>query len=313
MSISLLPLVKLFFNDNNPGVTKLKNTQYDSVYVCECKSMLRKERHYMFVIGSVDVIPIGSNVQIEDINNISCIQFRTFQEPLVQQVLVNYIDFDSKSGQVPIKRYNISQDKNGRKISEYMFQYGNKPYNVHIFHTTDSDYEFVPEGNLLSALITWDTMIMASIDIGAPPTSPNPSPPQYRNGGIPPLSADGSSLPTNNELLYERRARSQVRPGRNTIQSSLPPPMESYQSSPPISNTYIPQQGTQLPVYKIPISGSKQFNTKPRPRPSPSKRMSQCLQVESQRSQENKIRNEKRVSFNEPNFNPRPLSRSNPI
>ena len=71
---SMLPIVKLLFNDNNPGVTKLKNTQFDSVYVCECKSMLRKEKHYMFVIVSVDVIPLVSNVLIEDLNNINCIQ-----------------------------------------------------------------------------------------------------------------------------------------------------------------------------------------------------------------------------------------------
>lgn len=217
MSTSLLPLVKLLFNDNNPGVTKLKNTQFDSIYVCECKSMLRKERHYMFVIGAVDVIPIGSNVQIEDINNITCIQFRTFQEPIVQQVLVNYIDFDPRASQIPIKRYNISKDGNGKKISEYMFQFENKPYNVHIFHATDSDYEFVPDGNLLSALITWDTMIMPSIDVGAPPSSSSPvstSSPLMR-------SKMPASVPTPNygddELQFERRARSQIRPGKNTI------------------------------------------------------------------------------------------------
>lgn len=262
MTTSLLPLVKLLFQDNNPGVTKIKNTQYDSVYVCECKSMLRKERHYMFVIGSIDVIPIGSNVQIEDINNISCIQFRTFQEPIVQQVLLNYIDFDPRAGQIPIKRYNISKDINGKKISEYMFEYERKPYNVHIFHQTDSDYEFVPDGNLLSALITWDTMIMSSINVGAPPSTQeafNPDSPKYSQPPPQPRQRQMFATP-DSELQFERRARPQVRAGRNTIPSSLPPIQSSYPES-----VYLPQP----PPQPRPQSRSQPRPPPPQPRPPP--------------------------------------------
>jgi hypothetical protein len=218
MTTSMLPIVKLLFDNNNPGVTKLKNTQFDSVYVCECKSMLQKEKHYMFVIGSVDVIPIGSNVQIEDINNINCIQFRTFQEPILQQVLVNRIDFSPQAGNVFIKRYNISKDTNGKKISEYMFNFESKPYNVHIFHTTDSDYEFVPDGNLLSALITWDTMLIPSINVGSPP----PPPPQTH---------------ITDDMEFEHRARPQVRPRNqysheSPLQQHPPPPQPQQQINP---------------------------------------------------------------------------------
>lgn len=270
MSTTLLPLVKLLFQDNNPGVTKIKNTQYDSVYVCECKSMLRKERHYMFVIGSVDVIPIGSNVQIEDINNISCIQFRTFQEPIVQQVLLNYIDFDSRAGQIPIKRYNISKDGNGKKISEYMFEYERKPYNVHIFHQTDSDYEFVPDGNLLSALITWDTMIMSSIDVGAPPSVQqetfSPESPRYtRSEQIRPLPPQRQMIATpENELQFERRARPQVRAGRNTIYPSQP--------LPPIQPSYPP------PPSSLPPQPTARYPLGPLSQPPPSKQLPQPTQ-----------------------------------
>jgi hypothetical protein len=278
MTTSLLPLVKLLFQDNNPGVTKLKNTQYDSVYVCECKSMLRKERHYMFVIGSVDVIPIGSNVQIEDINNISCIQFRTFQEPIVQQVLLNYIDFDARAGQIPIKRYNISKDGNGKKISEYMFQFENKPYNVHIFHQTDSDYEFVPDGNLLSALITWDTMIMSSINVGAPPSAQEvfePESPKYtRNSSIPPLPPQRQMVATpDTELQFERRARPQVRAGRNTIYSSqpLPPVQPTYQypQPPPPSQPLPPQPTTRYPLGPLSQPPPPSLQSAPPPQQQP--------------------------------------------
>jgi hypothetical protein len=284
MSISLLPVIKFLFNDNNPGVTKIKNTQYDSVYVCECKSMLRKERHYMFVIGAIDVIPIGSNVQIEDINTISCLQFRTFQEPIVQQVLTNYIDFDPRAGDLSIKRYNISKDVNGKKISEYMFEYERKPYNVHIFHATDSDYEFVPDGNLLSALITWDTMIMPSINVGSPP----PSQQQKQLG--------------NNDLEFEQRSRAQIRPRRDN--GGPPPPQYDDNENRPLP-----------PIYDEPLPESRFRHPNPsQSRPFPPQR------PPSRRGEEQRPRSSKprppqpkepvrHPPTLEPNFNPRPGSR----
>lgn len=167
---SLLPIVKLIFGDNNFGVTKIKNTTYESVYACESVSMLRKDKFYMFVIGEIDIISIGSNVRIEDIGNISCIQFRTFAEPILQKVMKQKVEFEPVANDIPIKRYNISKDENG-KVSEYMFEFNNKPYNVNIFHTTDSEFEYVNEGTLYSALITWNTMIINSITVASKPTT----------------------------------------------------------------------------------------------------------------------------------------------
>lgn len=332
MSISLLPLVKLLFNDNNPGVTKIKNTQYDSVYVCECKSMLRKERHYMFVIGSVDVIPIGSNVQIEDVNNITCIQFRTFQEPILQQVLLNYIDFDPSAGDISIKRYNISKDTNGKKISEYMFEYDRKPYNVHIFHATDSDYEFIADGNLLSALITWDTMIMPSIDVGSPPpindVVGSDSPRYYRTEQIPPLPRLMTSNIGNDDLQFERRARPQVRPGRNTIQPSGPlPPQQPRQMYPmPIpSQSFTAPPSPPQPKYPLgPLSQPPVVQQQSQPQPQPPVRQPQRGGRGGSRGRGGSGRpqqprpqpptpppSRKRVAFKEPEFNPRPGSTKN--
>jgi hypothetical protein len=166
---SLLPIVKLLFGDSNFGLTKIKNTTYESVYACESSTMLRKDKFYLFVIGSVDVIPIGSNVRIEDVGNISCIQLRTFSEPILQKVIKQKIEFMPNSNNIRITKYNITKDSNS-KISEYMFEYNDKPYNVHLFHTTDSDFEYVNEGSLYSALITWNTMIINSINVTSKPT-----------------------------------------------------------------------------------------------------------------------------------------------
>lgn len=161
---SLNSLVYLIFGKENYGLTKIKNTEYESVYACECKNMLRKDKNYMFVIGNKDIISIGSNVRMEDIANITCIQFRTFTEPILQKVLSNKINIRPELNNIVIKRYNISRDNNG-KISEYLFEYEKRPYNVHLFHTTDSDFEYVVDGTLYSAVITWNTMIMSSVDI----------------------------------------------------------------------------------------------------------------------------------------------------
>jgi hypothetical protein len=161
---SLNSFVYLIFGKENYGVTKIKNTEFESVYACECKNMLRKDKNYMFVIGNKDIISIGSNVRIEDITNITCIQFRTFTEPILQKVLSNKIEIRPELNNISIKRYNITRDDNG-KISEYLFEYEKRPYNVHLFHTTDSDFEYVVDGTLYSAVITWNTMIMSSVDI----------------------------------------------------------------------------------------------------------------------------------------------------
>lgn len=162
---SLTQITHLLFGDRNYGLTKIKNTVNESVYACECRTMMGKDKHYLFVIGSIDVISIGANVRLDDIVNITCIQFRTFSEPIVQKVLVNNIDIQPGVDRIPIKRYNISSDNTGHKISEYMFEYNQKPYNVHLFHTTESDNEYMPDGNLHSAIITWNTMIIGSVDI----------------------------------------------------------------------------------------------------------------------------------------------------
>ena len=281
--------------------------------------MLRKERHYMFVIGAVDVIPIGSNVQIEDINNISCIQFRTFQEPIVQQVLVNYIDFDARAGQIPIKRYNISKDANGKKISEYMFEYERRPYNVHIFHSTDSDYEYVPDGNLLSALITWDTMIMASIDVGAPPqaqTNVGSESPRFKTE-MPLQRQPPPQMVNENELQFERRARAQVRPSKYTIPPSgpLPPPQPSRQyhvPPPPVSQ----QQGQLGPLSQPPPppqQGPTRYPLGPLSQPPPTQQQGP-VQPLSEPQRVPRPRGptpppKRRVAFKEPEFNPRPGSR----
>lgn len=298
MSISLLPVIKFLFNDNNPGVTKIKNTQYDSVYVCECKSMLRKERHYMFVIGAIDVIPIGSNVQIEDINTISCLQFRTFQEPIVQQVLTNYIDFDPRAGDLSIKRYNISKDVNGKKISEYMFEYERKPYNVHIFHSTDSDFEFVPDGNLLSALITWDTMIMPSINVGSPP----------------PSQLQKQQQLANDDLEFEQRSRAQIRPRRDNgppqPQSNGSMRLHQYDDNkirplPPQSSSSIYDELQSRSQRPIP-SQSRSF-----PPQRPPSRLSQHGEERQRRAPRPPQPKEpvRHPPTLEPNFNPRPGSR----
>lgn len=162
---SLNSLVYLIFGDRNHGLTKIKNTERDSVYACECITMLRKDKHYMFVIGAKDIISIGANVRMEDIANISCIQFRTFTEPILQKVLSNKVEFKPALNEVLIKRYNINNNDPNGKISEYLFEYDQKPYNVHLFHTSDSDFEYVADGTLYSAVITWNTMIMPSINV----------------------------------------------------------------------------------------------------------------------------------------------------
>jgi len=220
---SLNQLVVAMFGDRNYGVTKIKDTEFESVYVCECKSMLRKDKNYLFVIGTKDIISIGANVRIEDIRNISCVQFRTFQEPILQKVLSNKIELETILSSVPIKRYNISKDENNNKVSEYLFEYNGKPYNAHLFHTTDSDFEYVPDGNLYSAIITWNTMIINSVDVVSKQAPPLQTQQQ--------LSTD--------PYQYHKQPRTGIRPSQNQVssKSSLPLP-----TPPPSQQLHRPSQ-----------------------------------------------------------------------
>ncbi len=178
----------IFPGENMPGLTKIKNDDYSAVYVSEARSMLKKERHYVFAIGGSNMISVGSHVRLSDIHELKCLQFRTFEEPVEQHVLTSYIEFNPQCQQIFIKRYTISEDANKKKISEYMFEYDHQFYNVHLFHSTESDFEFMPDGNLLSALLTWDTLIIPSVDIvkgeqslhTPPPMTPPATPPPRR-------------------------------------------------------------------------------------------------------------------------------------
>lgn len=264
---SLNQLVITIFGDRNYGVTKIKDTEFESVYACECKTMLRKDKNYLFVIGTKDIISIGSNVRIEDVNT-TCIQFRTFQEPILQKVLSNKIDLENILSSIPIKRYNISKDENGNKISEYLFEHNGKPYNAHLFHTTDSDFEYVPDGNLYSAIITWNTMIIPSVDVVS-------------------KQAPQTQLQTRQELSdpyqFHKQPRTEIRQTRLQNQPRLqprqsPPPQQQFrpqppqqrsslQSRPPLLHVPPPRLPLQLQLPSRPPPPSYQQQLPPRPHP----------------------------------------------
>ena len=271
---SLNTLAVAIFGDRNYGVTKIKNTEFESVYACECKSMLRKDKNYLFIIGTKDIISIGANVRMEDISNISCIQFRTFQEPILQKVLSNKIELETVLSSVPIKRYNISKDEIGNKVSEYLFEYNGKPYNVHIFHTTDSDFEYVPDGNLYSAIITWNTMVINSVDIvsrQAPPlqTQEQLSDPyqfhkQPRTGIRPRQNQPNRSSMRPPSQLENLQSYSQQPPPQQQSYSQQPPPQQQSYRPPPPQQTYRPPPPQQ--TYRQPVPPQQQTY---RPPPTP--------------------------------------------
>lgn len=253
---SLNQLVITIFGDRNYGVTKIKDTEFESVYACECKTMLRKDKNYLFVIGTKDIISIGSNVRIEDVNT-TCIQFRTFQEPILQKVLSNKIDLENILSSIPIKRYNISKDENGNKISEYLFEHNGKPYNAHLFHTTDSDFEYVPDGNLYSAIITWNTMIIPSVDVVS-------------------KQAPQTQLQTRRELSdpyqFHKQPRTEIRHSRLQNQPRQSTPQQQFRPQPPqqhrqpLLNVPPPRLPLQLPSRPPPPSYQQQLPQRPHPR-----------------------------------------------
>lgn len=151
-------LFNKLFKHYNWSLLKLKS----NIYVCQCNNKLR-EKYYIFLICSDDYdISIGSIVFAHSMNNIKCIQFRSFKEPLTNTNIPKHsIPFDNSFvKKYTITKNNTQKDKSkNQKISEYRMVVNEFKYIVQLFHTTDSDYEYNNNGILLSAIITWNTMI----------------------------------------------------------------------------------------------------------------------------------------------------------
>lgn len=162
---SPLNFSKEFIQSSGITMCKVRDSTDASVYACEIATLLREKR-YLVALVVYDTKPLGTQVSFDNLlPYMFAIQFRsitnggsfpgvtiskTLEEilhPCVQRIL--------------IKRVRIEKDNDVKNsIYDSVTPNGTK-FKVTLFHTGDSDFEYVSEGSLNAAIATFNTLIEA--------------------------------------------------------------------------------------------------------------------------------------------------------
>lgn len=136
----------------------------EEMYAVRVHSQLQNVYRFIFITCDCTGANTTGIVTIQEIIPITkSIQFIEFDaEPEFGSRLptIDYVTLVAKLDpirKISIKRFNIvnKPDSGSTKISEYESPEGT----VLLFHKTESDFEYVPNGNLLAAVITFNTLI----------------------------------------------------------------------------------------------------------------------------------------------------------
>jgi len=138
---------------NETQFTKINNT----VYATLVKTLLGKDKRYVFVVVNNDMESVGTVKSLKSLNWDS-IQLRNVSGVVSGVTTSADISLFNTPRSIQIKRYNIVKDE-GQLMSEYYCDSYSNPYKIVLIHTTDSEFEYISDGTLISALTTWNTLI----------------------------------------------------------------------------------------------------------------------------------------------------------
>jgi hypothetical protein len=143
-------LISKYYDE--PIMTKTKNVDSLSMYVCQLPCLLMNEKRYLIAIVHKDDYDLGYTQPLSAFRWIS-FQVRSLQEESYQNI--------------PIHQYKIKRDdrfmigltiKNrNQEISVYDSELG--VFTVSLLHCKNQEYEYPNEGNLVSALETYQTVL----------------------------------------------------------------------------------------------------------------------------------------------------------
>lgn len=143
-------LISKYYDE--PIMTKTKNVDSLSMYVCQLPCLLMNEKRYLIAIVHKDDYDLGYTQPLSAFRWIS-FQVRSLQEESYQNI--------------PIHQYKIKRDdrfmigltiKNrSQEISVYDSELG--VFTVSLLHCKNQEYEYPNEGNLVSALETYQTVL----------------------------------------------------------------------------------------------------------------------------------------------------------
>ena len=136
---------------NNPSLTKIKDVENYSMYICKIYALLGNAYRYLIIFIDKDLEIIGKQKLLKDCQWIS-LQTRTLEDQ--HKVSTHKYKIESK--------HPVNQKINVKSRSENESTYECEifPLTVTLLHTRkDSMYQYQPEGTLISALETFQTVI----------------------------------------------------------------------------------------------------------------------------------------------------------
>lgn len=141
-------IVKYF---KNPSLTKVKNQNQFSMYVCKIYGLLSKEHRYIIAFTHLNNDPVGTMERLNDIKWIN-LQTRTLFENM-QCNTHSYIP----SNDTPLN-VNISRKETTKQSS--MYTCPSLPLSIVLLHTAKKDASsYQNEGTIVAALETYETIL----------------------------------------------------------------------------------------------------------------------------------------------------------
>jgi len=149
---SIYSLISHYYDD--PLMTKMKDAGKNmSMYVCRLNCLLMNEKRYLIaLVHRDDHVEMGSKQPLSSFRWISFMA-RTLQEESYQSLPIHHysIKRDDKY-QIPLRISSRNQE-----VSVYDCDRG--VFSVSLLHNKNQEYEYPNEGNLVSALETFQTVL----------------------------------------------------------------------------------------------------------------------------------------------------------
>lgn len=144
-------LISHYYDD--PLMTKMKDAGKDmSMYVCRLNCLLMNEKRYLIALVHRDNKEVGATQRLSTFRWVSFMA-RTLQEESYQALTIHHYSIKREDRfQIPLRIRSRNQE-----VSVYDSDIG--VFSVSLLHSKNQEYEYPNEGNLVSALETFQTVI----------------------------------------------------------------------------------------------------------------------------------------------------------
>ncbi len=145
---TVYPIFVEYFN--NPLMSKLKDVDNYSVYICKIHALLGIEYRYLFVFVYPDNIPLGTQINLSKLYWVS-LQTRSLQE---EHTLQSHSYIPRRLKQMDRKIHIEYKD-----TEQYIYNVEQLPLVVTLLPKTKNYMEYNDHGSLISAIETYQTII----------------------------------------------------------------------------------------------------------------------------------------------------------